>query len=182
MKKILLFLMVFASLQLIGQSKDSLSFYLSKSNENIMKGLYDRALITCNHALRLDSNNCKALKMKGLALSSLGKTDEAKKHYQLSIKKNCNVINNLLTLKSIYFDEGNNTEALNYLNKVITLSPDSGELYYERWSIKTIMNDKTGASADLEKAKNLGCQSAIKMDKQLKQKEEKDPADKEEKE
>ena len=44
------------------------------------------------------------------------------------------------------------------------------------------MNDKSGAATDLEKAKSLGCQSAIKMDKQLKQKEEKDPADKEEKE
>ena len=101
MKNILMFLMVVSSLHLFSQSNDSLTYYLSKSNENIMKGLYDRALITCNHALRLDSNNCKALKMKGLALSSLGKTDEVKKHYQLSIKKNCNVINNLLTLKSL---------------------------------------------------------------------------------
>lgn len=173
--------MVVFSVQLFGQSKDSLSLYTAKANEYIMKGLYDKALTSCNSALRIDSNNCKILKMKGVVLSSLGKTEEVKALYIRSITKKCNVVLNSLNLKSMYFDEGNNREALNYLNNVITLKPDSGALYYERWSIKTIMKDN-GAMADLQKAKQLGCQSAITMDKQLKQKEETEPAEKEEKE
>jgi len=64
------------------------------------------------------------------------------------------------------------------LNKVIILKPDSGALYYERWSIKTIMKDSIGGMADLQKAKNLGFPSAIVMEKQLNQKDEVEQDDK----
>ena len=181
MKHLIMSVMVVCSMQLFGQSKDSLSIYSAKANEFMMKGLYDKALASCNSALRIDSTNCKFLKIKGNILSSLGKQSEAIALYKSSIQKSCNVIFNCLTLKSIYFDEGNDAEALNYLNKVITLKPDSGALYYERWSIKTKMKDINGASADLQKAIKLGCQSAIIMDKEMKKKE-KEPVEVEEKE
>lgn len=181
MKNILMLVMVVFSVQLFGQSKDSLSFYTAKANEYTMKGLYDKALASCNSALRIDSNNCKILKMKGIVLSSLGKQDEAIALYKKSINKNCNVVFNCLTLKSIYFDEGKDADALKYLNKVITLKPDSGALYYERWSIKTKMKDSNGTNDDLQKAIKLGCESAKEMDKQMKKKE-KEPTEVEEKE
>ena len=164
-------LLVVCSMQGWGQSKDSLKIYTAKANELIMKGLYDKALVVCNAGLRLDANNCKFLKFKGIVLSSLGKTTEVKELYISSINKGCNVVLNSLNLKSMFYNEGNNAEALNYLNKVITLKPDSGALYYERWSIKTMMKDSIGGMVDLQKAKKLGCQSAIIMDKQLKLKE-----------
>jgi len=180
-KQILMSILVVLSIQLFGQSKDSLSIYSAKANEYMMKGLYDKALSTCNSALRIDSNDCTFLRIKGNILSSLGKQDDAIALYKKSITKNCNVIFNCLTLKSIYFDLGKDNEALNYLNKVITLKPDSGALYYERWSIKKQMKDTKGADEDLQKAVKLGCQSAKEMDKQMK-KNEKEPTDVEEKE
>jgi tetratricopeptide (TPR) repeat protein len=180
-KQILMSILVVLSIQLFGQSKDSLSIYTAKANEFMMKGLYEKALSACNSALRIDSNNCKFLKIKGNILSSLGKQDEAIALYKKSINKNCNVVFNCLTLKSIYYDEGKTTDALTYLNKVITLKPDSGALYYERWSIKTKMKDTNGANEDLQKAIKLGCQSAKEMDKQMKKKE-KEPTEVEEKE
>jgi len=180
-KKILVSILVVLSMQLFSQSKDSLSIYTAKANEFMMKGLYDKALSACNSALRIDSNNCKFLKIKGNILSSQGKQDEAIALYKKSIDKNCNVIFNCLTLKSIYFDDGKDADALNYLNKVIALKPDSGALYYERWSIKKQMKDTKGADEDLQKAVKLGCQSAKEMDKQMKKKE-KEPAEVEEKE
>jgi len=181
MKNILTLLIVVVTLQLYGQSKDSLPIYTAKANEYMMKGLYDKALSSCNSALRIDSNNCKFLKIKGNILTSLGKQAEAIALYKKSINKNCNVVFNCLTLKSIYFDEGKDADALFYLNKVIGLKPDSGALYYERWSIKTKMKDTNGTAEDLQKAIKLGCQSAIIMDKEIRKKE-KEPVEVEEKE
>lgn len=178
MKRLVFLILIVSVTHVFGQSKDSLNFYLSKANEFQLKGNYEKSLSMCNLALRIDSNNCKAYKMKGINLSSLNRTDEEKALYQKAIKKSCNVVLNNLNLKSLYFNEGNNSEALNYLNKVIILKPDSGALYYERWSIKTIMKDSIGGMADLQKAKNLGFPSAIVMEKQLNQKDEVEQDDK----
>jgi len=177
MKKIILGLLVMSTVQMFGQATDSLTFYTKKANEMTMRGKYVEAIGFCNQGLRLSPNNCKMLKMKANAFASLGKTDDEKATYLTSIDKKCYVTQNLLNLKSMYFDAGNNQEALNYLNKVITLRPDSGALYYERWSIKTILKDSVGGAKDLQKAKDLGYESAIKMDQQMKQKDAKEKPD-----
>src|ERR1035437_1619347 len=101
MKNLFTVMIVVASMQLFGQSKDSLPIYTAKANEFMMKGLYEKALSACNSALRIDSNNCKFLKIKGNILTSLGKQAEAIALYKKSINKNCNVVFNCLTLKSI---------------------------------------------------------------------------------
>lgn len=89
--------------------------------------------------------------------------DDAIKQYQIALKKDQLIFPVYSNLATSYNLKGNNIEALNTLNKWISLEPQSSQAYYLRALLLFELKDDSAAIADLKKAIQLNPQNTRAM-------------------
>jgi tetratricopeptide (TPR) repeat protein len=73
--------------------------------------------------LKLDPGYAPAARVVGRALQSLGRTDEAGKHYESLLKRNPEFLLSQVALKIIAIDQGKPGQAVEYAQKTVSQRP-----------------------------------------------------------
>jgi len=155
---ILLFVFLFSFRLLVAQQEQAAEKLVAEGMELTFKGELYKALALYDKALELDKYNFFALREKALALTLLGKHDEAIEYCKLAIEKHPDA----KTLNNIYLIYGNALEekhklldALTIYNEGLKQFPDDNLLYYGKGITFWQMADQDNAIACLKKSIKL---------------------------
>lgn len=152
MMKHFLCLLIFTSTLCFGQTEK----ILEKGYEKYLEEDYQGAIMDFSKALSFDSNNAEAYYLRGVCYSSQGKKIEAMADLDKATELNAQYAEAYYEKGYIFLIDQNAKLAIREFDKVIEYKPDFAEAYVSRGTAKCMLEDKEGASADWERAKELG--------------------------
>jgi tetratricopeptide (TPR) repeat protein len=153
------------SLLLLAQGK-AIKFVV-KGNEYLASLNYEKAEYYYNRALLIDSNCVEAyiqksdIKVqKNEFKQALILIERAKQVAEFANEKN-ELIAHIYSFRSfIFFNQSNYQNAIEDLNKAISLNDQNASFYFMRALIKRMKSDLKGCCSDLKKASSLGLEKA----------------------
>ncbi|MEM7725625.1 MAG: hypothetical protein AAF208_04550 [Cyanobacteria bacterium P01_A01_bin.45] len=131
--------------------------YAQRACARMHMGETQKALEDCNRALQLDFNNIQARYWRGKLRTYLNNYQGAREDFSHLLTTDSD---NWLScasynLGALEYLEGNNSQALKHLTKVIYIDPNSTFAYYLRGNAFYELDDQKGAFEDFEEAKQL---------------------------
>ena len=127
------------------------------------KRMYNRALQEFDKAVKIDSNNFRALYWRGRVYLKMGHYDKAAADFKMVVKLKPHYAKPYHNLGWIYYQKGKYEESIQYLNKAIELEPNNGWAFYTRGRSHFKKGDLQRALRDTKKSCALGYQQACSV-------------------
>jgi tetratricopeptide (TPR) repeat protein len=119
------------------------------------KKQYDRAMVDCNQALKLDPRDDHVYNTRGAIYHLTGKYDEAIEQYSTAIRLNANFVDPVHNRGMSYAAKGDYDTAIADYNAALKINSRDALALYERGIAKEKQGDKSGGEADIEAAKQI---------------------------
>lgn len=145
--------------------------YINRAWAYVEKGMYQKALTDCDHALSIEPNNLMALHNKGLTYFKMGKTEKSLKSYRKACEQGFDLscsnfkdimgytpseeVKTLLQWSDENFLKGEFEKVLDLSCKVIAIAPDNYEAYSNRCAAYASLDLLDEAKPDCEKSISL---------------------------
>ncbi len=117
---------------------------------------YKGAILDFNKAESYDKSNPEIFYLRGACKSLLGEKREAMTDFQKATSLKPEYAEAYYEMGYIYLTDQNAKEAIKAFDNTIKYMPDFAEAYVSRGTAKCMLEDKAGANADWDKAKDLG--------------------------
>ena len=155
MKTTLLFLSVFLSLSLFGQST-----YFDSGNEHWKQGEYQEAIDDYTSAIKINPDDADAYVNRGAAYHNLGKHQEAIDDFNTAIKINPNYAKAYYNRGMVCKKLGRYQEAIADYTTAIKINPDDADAYVNRGISKAYLS--IDCCRDFKRACELGNESGCR--------------------
>jgi protein O-mannosyl-transferase len=119
-------------------------------------GRFNRAIEDYDQAISLNPNNCDAYFNRGVAEEKLGQLNKAIDDYSKAIGTNPTYYEAYNNIGILYGKAGSFDRAIEYLTEAVLLNKSNPRAYLNRGIMYWRMGSKNFASADLQKACNMG--------------------------
>ena len=123
-----------------------------KATEYVKEGKYDEALIECNKALAINSNDANAYYQRSVCYFRKDNLDQAIADCNKSIELNPNFANVYFARGTVYVKKGEFNKAISDANRAIQLNPNFAEAYNLRGNAYRKKGDIDKAISDLNKS------------------------------
>ena len=129
------------------------------------KRMYNRALQEFDQAVKIDSDNFRALYWRGRVYLKMGHYDKATADFKMVVELKPDYARPYHNLGWLSYQKGKYEESIQYLNKAIELEPNNGWAYYTRGRSHFKKGDLQSALRDTKKSCALGYQQACSVQK-----------------
>lgn len=140
----------------------ALSLETKKFLDNIQRGDFDKALVVANHVSQKEPEKPIGYAMLGDALMHKGEHELATNCYEFSLEKQPSQPEVYAALGQAYLMSGEVGKAFEYYFNALQLAPNNAEILQKAGRFLVVVGRLTDAKHALEKALDLGAQSALR--------------------
>lgn len=140
----------------VSKSQSAAEKYLDAGYEKYENEDFKGAILDFNKAADFDPKNPEVYYLRGVCKSSLGQKKEAILDFDKALSLDPEYAEVYYEKGYIFLSDQNTKLAIEQFNLAIKYNPEFAEAFVSRGTAKCMQDDKSGANADWEKAKELG--------------------------